>query len=238
MGLSIIGVASESEESTDPWIEETKAKYAYAFDHSSKLMRAVGASGYPSAILVNPRGEIVFSGHPAKVDDEMIEDALEGALLLPVYAWPEDLKKAKEAFRAGDLGTAIVEAEATDKDYIEIVEALVEMIPGRIDLMDELKEQGDYLRVVEIGEGLKKAIEEGDDMHTRVSDLVRSIEKDRDMRVVYKAQQKIQKIFAKKVKKKQVPKLIKDLEKLRDKHPDTIIDRDVDRAIARLRLVR
>ncbi len=199
-------------------------------------MGKVGARGYPSAILVNPMGEIVFAGHPAEIDDAKIEAAIVGALEVPVFAWPEELSKAAKALRAGRLGDAIKEVEVAKGDFSNVLDSLISMIGAQMTMMEDAMDEGDFLRVKTVGMDLRKAVE-GREEATAIDAMLKDIQKDRDKRVVLNAQEKIQKIFTKKIKKKQVKKLVKDLEKLREKHPDTIIDRDVDRAIARLIMI-
>ena len=51
--MSVVGVTSETTGPTEKWVDENGMEFAYAYDKGSKLMGKVGASGYPSAILVN-----------------------------------------------------------------------------------------------------------------------------------------------------------------------------------------
>lgn len=199
-------------------------------------MRKVGARGYPSAILVNPMGEIVFAGHPAEIDDAKIEAAIVGALEVPVFDWAPELSKAASALRAERLGEAITEVQAAKGDFENVLNSLLAMVAPQMTKMEVAMDNGDYLRVKKLGLDLEKAVEDREEAPS-VAAMLKDITKDRDKRVVLNAQEKIEKIFSKPVKKKNVKRLLKDLEKLRDKHPDTIVDRDVDRAIARLLLI-
>ena len=52
-------MTSEPAKPTEAWVEAQGAKYAYAYDKGG-LMGKVGASGYPSAVLVNASGVVVL----------------------------------------------------------------------------------------------------------------------------------------------------------------------------------
>ena len=87
-----------------------------------------------------------------------------------------------------------------------------------------------------MAEELEEAID-GREQEAKVQGLVTDITKNRDKRMVFEAQKDIAKMLSKKIKRKDVNKLIKKLEKLRAKHPDTIIDIEVDEAIEKLRAI-
>lgn len=199
-------------------------------------MKSVGLSSYPSALLVDSSGRIVFGGYPGEIDDEMVEKAVRGALTEPIYQWPDALEDAADAMRAGKLGKAISEAEAAGEEHAEYVDELVGLLDGRVDILKEAHETGDYLAVIEMAEELEEAID-GREQEATVQGLVTDITKNRDKRMVLEAQKDIAKMLSKKIKRKDVNKLIKKLEKLRAKHPDTIIDIEVDEAIEKLRAI-
>ena len=138
--------------------------------------------------------------------------------------------------RAGKLGEAISEAEAAGEEHAEYVDELVGLLDGRVDILKEAHETGDYLAVIEMAEELEEAID-GREQEATVQELVTDITKNRDKRMVLEAQKDIAKMLSKKIKRKDVNKLIKKLEKLRAKHPDTIIDIEVDEAIEKLRAI-
>lgn len=199
-------------------------------------MGKVGLNSYPSALLVDSSGRIVFGGYPGEIDDEMVEKAIRGALTEPIFEWPDALEDAVDAMRDGKLGKAIAEAEATGEVYAEYVDELMGLLDGRVEILEEAHEDGDYLAVVEMAEELEEAIE-GREQAETVKELVIDVTKNRDKRMVLNAQKEIRKLLSKKIKRKDVNKHIKKLEKLREKYPDTIIDRDVDDAIEKLRAI-
>lgn len=219
---------------TDEWIDKAKAKYAYAFDPLGKLMGSVGLRSYPSAVLVDPSGRVVFGGSPDEIDDKMVEKAIRGALTEPIFSWPDELEDAVDAMRDRKLGLAITEAEAAGEFYAEYADELIALLDGQVDLIEESYEEGDYLAVVQLAKDLDEALK-GRDQAEKVAAWVKDVNKDREKRQVLNAQKEIQKLLSKKIKRKDVPKHIKKLEKLREKFPDTIIDSAVDDAIEKLR---
>lgn len=233
-GLSVLGIASENPELTVEWMDKGRAEYAYAFDPLDKLYYAIGAPPIPACLLVDPHGTILFGGYPEDLKDEVIEKAAADALTEPLFQWPEELAKSAAALRKGKLGKAITEAEAAGDLYAEYVAELEALLDGQVSLLEAAFEEGDYLKVITIAKELEDAVE-GRPQAERVEPLVKEIRKDRDKRMVLEAQEDIQKLLAKKIKRKDVQKHVDDLEELRERFPGTIVDRDVDRAIARLR---
>ena len=104
-GLSIIGVTGETDEDgrekTVDWVEDKGVKYGYAYDEGLALFRSLGLNAFPSAVLIDPFGNIVYSGHPARLDNATIESALTDALPMPLHAWGRDLAPVKKALEMG-----------------------------------------------------------------------------------------------------------------------------------------
>lgn len=232
-GLTIVGVASESESQTDPWIEKTGARYPYAFDHSKKLMREVGARGFPSAVVVDAQGNIAFAGHPSRINASVLKPLLEGALKTPMYDWPKSCSKVAKALRKGKLGDAIKASAKIEEEHPEIAAAVVGMADGRLSSMEKAAKDGDWLKVESIGESLKDAVKvwEGGE---QVTALLAELKGDKEAQAILKAQKKIVKLTAGKVNASRFEKIKKELEKIRDKHAGTAAERDARAAIERL----
>ena len=96
-GLSIIGVTSESQSSTEPWVSKHGARYAYGYNSGSLKGKFPG--GIPMAILVDPSGNIVWKGHPSSLKDGDIEKALAGALETPMWEWPASAKSVRSSLK-------------------------------------------------------------------------------------------------------------------------------------------
>ena len=231
-GLTIVGVASESESQTDPWIEKTGARYPYAFDHSKKLMREVGARGFPSAVVVDTQGNIAY-GAPSRINASVLKPLLEGALKTPMYEWPKSCSKVAKALRKGKLGDAIKASAKIEEEHPEIAAAVVGMADGRLSSMEKAAKDGDWLKVESIGESLKDAVKvwAGGE---QVTALLAELKGDKEAQAILKAQKKIVKLTAGKVNASRFEKIKKELEKIRDKHAGTAAERDARAAIERL----
>ncbi|HLH53125.1 MAG TPA: TlpA disulfide reductase family protein [Verrucomicrobiae bacterium] len=70
--LAIIGVSTESEntvnEQTEPRLE-----YASAIDSKAKLSAAAGVVNIPSVLLCDPKGVVLYQGHPAALTDKKLQ---------------------------------------------------------------------------------------------------------------------------------------------------------------------
>ena len=80
-------------------------------------MRAVGASGFPSAVVVDAQGNIAYSGHPASINASVLKPLLKGALKTPMYEWPKSCSKVAKALRKGNLGDAIKASAKIEEEH-------------------------------------------------------------------------------------------------------------------------
>ena len=92
---------------TEGFIQDTGARFGYAYETSLKLMRALGAGGFPSAYLVDPMGTVVWGGHPAELDAATIQRHLDGALRVPMWEWPKSVSRAKKYVQKGEFAKAL-----------------------------------------------------------------------------------------------------------------------------------
>ena len=110
-GLSILGVASEHEEAekkkTLAFVEKHGFAFGHAFDTTSKLSAYFRVQSIPFSVLVDPSGVVVWSGHPARLTDELIEKALAGALKTPLWEWPAPAQPLADLVRQGKYAQAL-----------------------------------------------------------------------------------------------------------------------------------
>jgi len=230
-GLSIVGVTSESREKTDPWIAKHKAAYPYAFDKGGKLSRGVKVSGIPAAVLVNPRGKVVWKGHPSKLSKSLIEEHIKGASKNPpgldglTKDWPESAAPAKKLLKKGKIGKALATAQKlAEKDQAckAAVDTLTGMATAEVDSIKELKEAGDILGALDTAKLAKKSLN-GCDLVKEVEALQKEIKADKTSSAVLRAQMQLAKIETKAAdvrKKKEVDSIVKKLDKLIAKNAD------------------
>ena len=224
-------MTSEAPKLTEPWIEKHKAEYAYGYE-SGKLFSQTGGKGLPHAVLVDPQGIVVWTGHPGSLTPEIIRPALAGALKTPVYEWPENAAKVRKAFLKGKLAQAREEAEALGESGAMVQGAIKTVIANRLAALKAAHEAKDWLTVSKRGERLADQFD-GLPEAAEVSTYLESL-KDGENKKVLKAQEKIEKIFAERIKKRDIPKLKKDLQKIAEDFPDTAAARDAESGLEEL----
>ena len=122
-------MTAETPKDTDPWMKSLDGKYAYAYERSGKLMSELGCNGYPSAALVNASGMVIWVGHPASIPNNLIQEAIKGALPKPVYEWPASASAAAAALRKKKYADAIgAAAKIPDADGGPAIKAALEAV--------------------------------------------------------------------------------------------------------------
>ncbi len=230
-------MTSESQGQTEPWIEKHKAAYAYAYDKGNKLSRELGVTGLPTAVLVDASGVIQWVGHPGSLNDSIVKEHLAGAVGKPLWEWPKDASKVKKAVLKGELGKALAEAEKLDEEHAEILAVVRGMIDSKLKAIQAAKEAGDWMRVDDMGDTLKKSFSGLPELDT-VKVILDDLKADKDAQTILSAQRKVAKLFEKEIKRKQIPKLKKELESIVEKHPGTAAERDALEGLKTLEAMR
>lgn len=227
-------MTGEGVSDTESWVESKKAAYAYAYDKGGKLKGWFGISGIPAAVLVDPTGKIVWRGHPGNLDAATVEEHLAGALTTPLYEWAGEASKTRKALLDSKYKKALGEAEKIQESHPEVLATVQSVITGRVGAFQLAKEEGDYLAMTELGESLKKGLSglpEADEVDAQL----KALKKDKDAQKILKAQKKIGSLLERKMKKATRQKVVEELKALRKKFPDTVVERDADAALLRLR---
>ncbi len=122
--------------------------------------------GIPHSWLVNPRGVVVWEGHPAELKDAQIEEHIKGASLTPQFALPKDLKSAERELNAARYAEGIKslethlkkprspETETAAKSALEQVNSYGE---SKLKAVDDLAKEKDYGNAAEILRSLEKS---------------------------------------------------------------------------------
>lgn len=111
-GLSVLAVTREAPRKTLPWVERHRASYAFTFDATATLARALGDEEAPLAVLVDGFGEVLWIGPPARLPPAEVERALAGVLATPVWEWPSAARPIAARLQAGEYAAALAAAEA------------------------------------------------------------------------------------------------------------------------------
>lgn len=239
-------MTGENEEKTVPWIEEHGAEYAYGYlsaEDQTAFMAAAGMRGYPSAILVDPKGEIVWAGHPASLTGSTIEKHLRGADRTPVETralarkWPESAKDVIRAVVKGDLADALKEArELPENDRPQVVQDVERVIDQRTKKLEALLQAEDYLGFAEAMDGIGATLEglpPGDELAAQL----KAVEKDREKKAVMNAQKKLHVFEQKALEEDDAKKLgrwIETIQEFAQDHPGTIVARQGDELVKKL----
>lgn len=202
-GLSIVGVTSESEAQTEPWIEKHGAKYPYAYDKSGKLGNALQVSGLPGAVLVDPSGTVVWKGHPNSLTEDLIEQHIQGASTLPPgigalqELWGDDGAKVIVALQEQDFSKALKEAERVEGEKgEEILAAVQKRISNLAESLKALRANGDILGFLERAAVARKQLR-GTPAGDAIDDLYKETRRDREAKKVLKVQEFVAKVRAK-----------------------------------------
>jgi thiol-disulfide isomerase/thioredoxin len=129
-GLVIIGISNETLEEVKPFVEEQgdKMDYIVAVDQDNQTsisyMEAFGQNGIPCAFIIDKAGQVVWVGHPMKMD-QPLEEILTGK-----YDLQTNIKAAEFA--------QLVAAE--DPAAKEMADTILKQIGTRIDLLETILE--------------------------------------------------------------------------------------------------
>jgi hypothetical protein len=234
-GLSVLGVTGESAAETAPWVADHAMVYPYAFDIDFETMHWFGRRSLPSAVLIDAEGYVVYRGHPGRLKKETIEKAIDGALPVPVFeieGW-RAIRAALDDDRFAKAG-GLARAAEGDEDRARLTRGVDLLLGRRIEVLETLWREGDYLAVKEhatrLADRLEGLPEEG-----LLRDWLGELRSDRDKRDIVRAQEKVRKLLPDgRLKSKERRDRIADLQELADRYPDTVVERDVRAAIARI----
>jgi len=220
--LSVLAITHEGKSDTEKWVKDKDARYAYAYDTSSRLMSEFGFTGLPSAMLIDATGVVRWTGHPASIRESDIESALAGALPIPMWEWPKEATGVRKALQKQDYQKALEAAQKLD-DGEQYVAAVRGVIAGRLASLETKFEAGDFLGAYETAKVLKKVFK-GLPEQDRVNEIYDKIKDDDAAQEVIKGQEDVADIAeeaAELRKKKDAEDLLDDLRKVQEKYAGT-----------------
>ena len=188
--------------------------YAYAYDKSGKLMRSLGARGYPSAALIGPRGDVLWTGHPSKLKANMIAKHLTGTLPRPLFEYPKDQRKVASTLLKSDFDGALKSAEKVGGECFAETSHYIDEL---ISVASEAQLMGDYLTA----ESLAKDLAKGLGRHELAADakaILDELKADKEVQRVIKGQKMVKTLTmqlaeANKKKSEQILKMLGKIEK-------------------------
>lgn len=168
--MTIIGVSDESPSKVKPYIEKNGIEYVIAIKGASDYQ----ARGIPHAWLVSPGGEIVWEGHPARLQNATIDKYIKHARLTPTFRLPPDLSRAERYLNAGSISKGLDALEKylrkpKAEDVAEAARAATERATSfgkkTLQEVEECAKEGDYtdgLTLLSLLEKAFKGTEIGD----------------------------------------------------------------------------
>ena len=230
-------MTDEPEGLTEKWVEDHDVKYAYAYDKSGKLSRQLGVTGIPHSFLLDPSGQIVWRGHPMSLHAGIIEKHLDGALELPIWEWPKALSTVKKSMLGQKYGKALAAADKLiqkDESAAKYRDAIQFIVDGKVGVLSASIESGDFLGAQEQGKLLKKQLD-GLPEADIVEEALSSISKDKEAKVIINAQKTLARLRGTRIRKKSdVNKVVRQVERLAEKHPGSFVETQAMSFIAEL----
>lgn len=188
-------------------------------------------------MLVDSNGTIVWRGHPGRLDEKTVEDALAGALQSPLWKWPAEADGVRKALLRDKYASALDAATKAGGDYEKVVR---ERIAFAVSSAKNALQASDYLLAVTLSERAQKALAglpEADEMAA----LLAGIKKDSKAQKILRAQEDLAELEIEALSassEKQARVLAEKLEKLATDHAGTIVQKRAERTAADLRRMK
>ena len=219
---------------TEKWIADKGAKYAYGYDKSGKFASYFNVTGIPRAVLFDPSGKVVWDGHPASLTDADIEKAVNGALPKMPWEWEAALQPAAKLLGKRQYASAIAEARKVGVGADALIAAVRAVVKGNVEGIKSAKTEGDFLAVSEDGAALVKSLN-GLPEEVEVATLLKELAADKEAQKVIAAQKQVRNLTAEEPKKRDLPVVLKKLEKLKKDNEGNAAGRDATAAIETLK---
>jgi len=229
----------EDHDLTAAWVKELGVEYPYGYFKDSKLSEATEHTAYPHAALIDPKGVIVWAGHPASLSDSIIEKHLAGASKYLSYGWSDTFEPVAKQLAKQDFGKAIAEVDklvaSGAEGAADVRTAVIGMLDARIATMSKALEKGDFYAANIVVEELLGRL--GDLPQAATIDAAETrLGSDKEVKEILAGQKKLHKIMDGELRKdKQLEGAIKDAEKLVKKYPGTIVERQANEFITKLK---
>jgi tellurite resistance protein len=210
-------VASDSKgEVSGKWMHDHGAKYPYAHDRSKGLFTWVNAPGWPHAMLIDANGALAWSGGAESLSDDILQNAVKGAIAKPLWEWPASTKDAKTALLKHAYKAALDAAaklSAAD-DGPAIKTAIEGIVNGKVEGMKAAYAKGDFLGAESAATAMQKE-QDGLPGKAEAVKMLADLKANKDAAPVLVAQRKIAKFRGGDItKSKELEAAIDDLKKI------------------------
>lgn len=151
-GLVIAAVSHRDEEVVEAWVKRHRPKFAVAWEPSNISMGRYGFMQWPSAVLVSPRGEVLWMGGgdapPASAITKALKTAVvsgPGAPLRLIVDLPKSLSKVQRAMELGQLDKALAAiAKSSESEAKKARTVIHELLDAKLERAREEEKKSDY----------------------------------------------------------------------------------------------
>jgi hypothetical protein len=239
--LTVLGVtgADEDHGKTEAWVKELGVEYPYAYFKNDALSKATEHSAYPHAALIDPKGVVVWTGHPSGLTNGEVEKHLKGASKFISYGWSDEFQNVAKAIGKREFGKAVAEVDKLAAKGVaaaaEVKTSVLGMLDADIADMNKALEGGDFYAANVVASSLDGKLK-GLDQESAVDAVLTRLATDRDAKEILDGQTKLQKIAQGELRKdKQLEDAIQRAEQLIKKYEGTIVATQATEFVAKLR---
>lgn len=97
-------MTDEAESKVEDYIEENDIHYPIVIERSGRSQQQLDVRGIPEAVLVDPKGTIVWRGHPGMFQEGMLQEVLRGAR--PPMELPREIRSVQRHLDREQYGRA------------------------------------------------------------------------------------------------------------------------------------
>lgn len=236
--LGVTG-AQEDRAKTEAWVQELGVEYAYAYFKDDKLSKATEHTGYPHAALIDPKGVLVWTGHPSELRSGLIEEHLKGASKFISYGWAPEFEPVAKALAKREFGKALAEADKLAAkgaaDAAKVKESVVGMLDAEIAGMNKALEAGDFYAAHSVAALLDGKLK-GLTQEAAVTAVLTRLSTDKAAKEIFDGQSKLQKIAQGELRKdKQIQDAIQRAQQLAEKYAGTIVETQAKDFVGKMR---
>lgn len=237
LGLTVLGVTDQPKSSTERFIADAGAQYGYAFDRSGSLLRTLEIETFPTAVLIDPGGTVVWTGHTSELTDLQVKDSLEGAFKDPVWEWPRSTRGAVRELKKRRYGRALAAlGDASDPEVEEARQALRSIVRMRMERFEERRDVGDWLGAKRLAEELVREMDGLTDEQGHAEWFLDSLRGNDEAHRVIRLQEKLEKLGTTRAgSDRDLQRLIDKVEKIRRQAGDTHAAVQADELLRELR---
>jgi hypothetical protein len=237
----VLGVTAAKEDrgKTEAWIDELGVEYAYAYFNDEALSNATEHTAYPHAALIDPKGVVVWTGHPSGLTSSEVEKHIKGASKFISYGWSEEFQPVAKAVGKREFAKAVAEVDKLAGKGVasaaEVKASVLAMLDAEVAGMNQALEGGDFYAANTVASALDGKLK-GLAQESAVAAVLTRLSTDKAAKEILEGQTKLQKIAQGELRKdKQLQDAIQRAEQLAAKYQGTIVETQAKDFVTKLR---